>query len=318
MRLRRARRSDHGAAGAAGADGPAGTGSAPPAGRAGLAGVVLVAADADPSAAPAAPGEPGPGDPSAPGGPGGAAAPTDSPAAPKAAPASGARSRSRRDPWRTAFFGVLVLAILAGASWALLGSSLLVVRHEEVTGNRHLTASAVLAAAGIRRGTPMTSGDTEAAARRVEQIAQVLTATVARSWPDSVVITVRMRTPALAVAGRGEFALIDGAGVTVRWSRRRPAGMPLLTHPPAQLRGSRGVRAAVTVLRRLPARLRRLVVSVSAPSPNAVTLVLRRGITVVWGGAGRDAAKAAELAVLMRTGAHYYDVSDPVTAVTQG
>jgi cell division protein FtsQ len=232
--------------------------------------------------------------------------------------AARAGGRRRRDPWRTAFFGVLVLAILAGAAWALLGSSLLVVRHERVAGNHDLSPAAVLAAAGVRHGTPMASVDTGAAARRVEQITQVLSATVARSWPDTLVITVVLRTPALAVASSGQFALIDGSGVTVRVSPRRPAGMPLLTHPPAQLRGSGGVRAAVTILGRLPRHLRRLIESVSAPSADTVTFTLRGGITVVWGAAGHDAAKAAELAVLMRTRARYYDVSDPMTAVTQG
>ncbi len=244
---------------------------------------------------------------------------TGGPAVSSTAAGSGTTSaRHRRDPWRTAFFGVLVLAILAGAGWALLGSSLLVVRHEKVTGNRDLGTSTVLAVAGIRPGTPMASINTGAAARRVEQIAQVLTATVSRSWPDTVVITVQMRTPALAVASSGQFALIDGTGVIVRWSRRRPAGMPLLTQPPAQLRGSGGVRAAVMILARLPRRLRRLIESVSAQSANAVTFALRGGVTVVWGGPGQDGAKVAELTVLMRTRAHYYDVSDPVTAVTQG
>jgi cell division protein FtsQ len=265
---------------------------------------------ADPGAA-----VPGP-EGGSPAGPGPEAQAGDETATPE--PPARARPRSRRDHWRTAFFGVLVLAILAGAGWALLGSSLLVVRHEEVAGNRDLSPSAVVAAAGIRTGTPMASVDTGAAARRVEQITQVLTATVSRSWPDTLVITVRMRTPALAVAGSGRFALIDGSGVTVRWSVRRPAGLPLLTSPPAQLRGSGGVRAAVTILARLPHRLRRLVQSVSAPSAAAVTFTLRGGITVVWGSAGQAAEKAAELTVLMRTKARYYDVSDPATAVTQG
>jgi cell division protein FtsQ len=270
---------------------------------------------ADPGAAVPHSAEQSPAEPPAGDGAGAAVGPGD----PGTAAGSGATSaRSRRDPWRVAFFGVLVLAILAGAAWALLGSSLLVVRHEQVSGNRDLSPAAVVAAAGIRPGIPMASLDTGAAARRVEQITQVLTASVARSWPDTVVITVRMRIPALAVASGGQFALIDGSGVTVRWSRRRPAGMPLLTHPPAQLRRSGGVRAAVTILARLPRHLRRLIESVSAPSADTVTFTLRGGVIVVWGGAGRDAAKAAELAVLMRTRARYYDVSDPMTAVTQG
>jgi len=226
-----------------------------------------------------------------------------------------ARAR-RRDPWRTAFFGVLALAILGGAVWALLGSSLLVVKHEEVTGNRLLTAARVLAAAGIRPGTPIASVNTTAAAERVERIAQVRTARVTRSFPDTVVITVHERTPALAVRGVGGYALIDGSGITVRWSARKPAGLPVLRLPPAQLRGDPGVRAAVAVLRRLPRHLRTLVLAVSAPSPTAVTLALRGGVTVLWGSAGADALKAAEVSVLLRGHARYLDVSDPSTAVT--
>ena len=58
------------------------------------------------------------------------------------------------------------------------------------------------------------------------------------------------------------------------------------------------------------------MISVTAPSPDQVTLQLRSGVTVVWGGPGDAAAKARELAILMRTHARYYDVSSPATAVT--
>jgi cell division protein FtsQ len=244
---------------------------------------------------------------------------TDVPVAGAPAPAGrpGKSGRRPRDPWRTAFFGVLALAILAGAAWALLGSSLLVVKHEDVSGNRLVSSSEVLAAAGVRPGTPLASVNTAAVARRIEQIAQVLTATVSRSWPNTVVIVVHERTPALAVASGGRFALIDGFGVTVRWSRYRPASMPLLRQPPARLRGNAGIKAAVAVIERLPPRLHKLVLSVSAPSPYAVTLALRGGITVAWGSAQQGTLKAAELAVLLRTSARYLDVSDPHLAVTQ-
>jgi len=70
------------------------------------------------------------------------------------------------------------------------------------------------------------------------------------------------------------------------------------------------------VLQQLPARIRSLVRAVTAPSPGTVTLDLRGGITVLWGGTDRPAAKAAELAILMHTKATYYNLSDPGTAVT--
>jgi len=228
-------------------------------------------------------------------------------------------SKKRREPWRIAFFGVLVLAILVGAAWALLGSSLLVVRHERVTGNRTVPAARILAAAGIKHGTPLQSVNTAAAARRVERINQVLSATVSRSWPDGIVISVRERTPVLAVASGRRFALIDGSGVIVSWSSSQPAGMPRLTAPAlAQVHGSSAVLSAAAVVRELPASLRALVKSVAATGPDAVSLHLRSRVTVLWGGPGQAAAKAAELTVLLRTGARHLDVSDPSTVATQG
>jgi cell division protein FtsQ len=232
--------------------------------------------------------------------------------------ASPSAARRGRDPWRVAFFGVLVLAILAGGAWALLGSSLLVVRNEYVSGNRLVSAAQVLAAAGIRHGTPLASVNTGAAVRRIDQISQVQSATVSRSWPDTIIITVRERTPVLAVAADGWFALIDPSGVTVRWSRHRPAGMPLLDSVAGQWRGSPSVRAAAAVLRHLPARLRAELTSIAAPAPQQITLRLRGGITVLWGAASQSGTKAAEVSVLLRTGARYYNVSDPSTAVSQG
>jgi cell division protein FtsQ len=262
--------------------------------------------------------------------------------------------RRRPDPWRKAFFGVLAVALLAIAVWAVLGSSLLVVRHVQVTGNHLVPAGEIRALAEIKPGTPMARVDAGAAARRVEQIRPVLSATVSRSWPDTIVITVTERTPVLAVAlAVGGYGLVDAHGVVVRTAAHPPAGMPLLTSPPAVLRGSPGIMAAAMVLRSLPHALRKLVrsvsavsaspvsasavsasagsasagsassvsasaVSASAVSASTVTLHLAHGITVVWGGTGQVTQKTEVLDSLLRTRARYYDVSDPQTAVTRG
>jgi cell division protein FtsQ len=216
------------------------------------------------------------------------------------------------------FFGVIVLAILAGAAWALLGSSLLVVRHVVVTGNRLVPAAQVRAAAHIRDGQPLARVNTTAVAQRVDRIAAVLSARVTRSWPDTIVITVLERTPQLAVSVAHGYDLVDQHGVTVRWAARKPAGMPLLSAPPAELRGNSAVLAAAVVLRQLPAELRGQLVSVSAPSAVSVTLHLNSGVTVLWGGSGQAVQKWAELELLFKTHARFYDVSDPGTALTHG
>jgi cell division protein FtsQ len=233
----------------------------------------------------------------------------------------GSRPARPGGPWKAAFFVLTAAAILGAAVWALLGSSLLVARSVRVTGAPAAQRAEVLRAAGIAAGTPLIRINTAAVSLRVEQINQIQSAQVSRDWPDSVVITVRERTPALAVAAGRGFALIDRFGVTIGQVARRPPGMVLLAGAPADLaslRGSPAIQAAVTVLRQLPPSIHRLVRAVAAPSAGAVTLDLQRGITVLWGGTDRPAAKAAELTILMRTGASFYNLADPGTAVTGG
>lgn len=216
------------------------------------------------------------------------------------------------------FFIVTGVAIVLVAVWALLGSSLFVVRSVSVTGSGAVPAAEVIRAAGIAPGTPLTRVDTAAVARRVEGITQVQSARVSKHWPDSVVIAVTDRTPALAVASPAGFALIDKFGVVISQVARQPPGLVLLTPAPAltSLRGSRAVLAAVTVLGQLPPQVRPQVTAVTAASADAVTLHLRGGITVVWGGTDRAGAKAAELRILISTRATFYNLSDPYTAVT--
>jgi cell division protein FtsQ len=217
---------------------------------------------------------------------------------------------------RRAFAAALALTILAVAGWALLGPTVLVVRHVRVTGaSAQLPAATVRSAADIALGTPLARLSTAAAARRVERLPAVLSARVSRSFPDTVVIAVQPRIAAVAVPTGSGYALVDSHGVTVSSAAAVPAGMPVLTSPPAVLRGSPAVRAAALVVAELPGSLRAEVRSVSA-SGGSVTLQLDGGITVVWGGPGQGAQKAAELGVLLGTHARYYDVSDPATAVT--
>jgi cell division protein FtsQ len=238
-----------------------------------------------------------------------------------------AAARRTRTPWRAAFFAVAGLGILAGVAWALLGSRLLVVRSVMVRGTHLVSAAQVVAAADVPLGTPLMRVDTTRVAQRVEGIRQVASATVAKDWPDHLVITVRERVPVVAVrmAGGG-YDLVDPDGVIVRWSTARPAALPLFQTavPGGALRGDPGLAATSSVLAELPSWLFKSVTSVSAAGTGAgpgageqVTLYLHGGTTVIWGGADRAAQKNRELAILMRDPGRYFDVSAPGTAVTK-
>jgi len=232
--------------------------------------------------------------------------------------ATGAR-RHRPDPWKTSFFVAAVVALAGGVAWALLGSSFFVVRSVQVSGAGSIPRHEVLAAARIRIGTPLIRVDGAAIARRVDKITQVQSASVRRSWPNSIVIAVVPRKPTFLVrAGRG-YDVIDSYGVVLGRSPELRAGLVLLAAPGGSatgLRGNAGVRAAGAVVRRLPGWLRLRLAEVRLRQGSRVVLLLRPGITIVWGTAARSTAKAAEVAVLLRTKATYYDVSDPGSAVT--
>jgi cell division protein FtsQ len=239
----------------------------------------------------------------------------------------GARRSLARSPspWRTAFAGLAIVGVVGCVVWGLLASGVFVVRSVVVTGTHLVPAGQVRAAAGIPVGENMIGVDTGAAASRVDAITQVESAQVTESWPDRIVITVHERTPVLAVpvpasvSASGGYDLVDGSGVIVRWTRTVPRGMPwyATTVAPGGLRGDPALVASVTVLHQVPAWMSRSVTGIAASSPQAVTLRLSSGVTIVWGSTGRAAAKARELAILMRTHARYYDVSAPGSAVTR-
>ena len=222
------------------------------------------------------------------------------------------------DPWKTSFFVLAVVALVGGVAWALLGSSFFVVRSVQVSGAGSIPRPQLLAAARVKIGTPLIRVDTAAVASRVDKITQVQSASVRRSWPDSIVIAVVPRTPTFLVrAGRG-YDVIDTYGVVLgRVARPRPGLVPLKA-PGAvtALRGNADVLAAGAVVRGLPGWLRHKLVEVRVREGSGVILMLRPRVTVVWGSAARAAAKAAEVAVLLRTNATYFDVSDPGSAVT--
>jgi cell division protein FtsQ len=250
-------------------------------------------------------------------------------ASPAAAPAGRPR---RRIPWRTRFFALAGVAVIAGVAWLLLGDRVFVVRSVAVTGTHLVSPSQVIAAADVPLGTPLTRVDPGAVTRRVETIRQVASATVTVDWPDHIAIAVTERVPVMAVRmAAGGYDLVDPSGVIVRYAKARPAGLPLLrtTLSGSALDGNPGVAAVSAVLAELAPSLARTVGSVSvAPAPTGfgndslaqsqqVTLSVDGGKTVVWGDPSNGAAKNRELEILLRSGVSYLNVSAPGTVVTR-
>jgi cell division protein FtsQ len=235
-----------------------------------------------------------------------------------AVPATSVRRGSSR--WKVLFVGLLVAAVLGTATWVLLGSRLLVVRRIDVVGERLVPRDRVLTVAGVRLGEPLVRLDTTAVRDRIEGVQEIETVRVERRWPTTVRIVVTERTPMVAVQHDNRFLQIDRFGVTVVSSAARPRGLPTLTvADPVQ--SDPALRAALAVMRTLPTWLSRRIAGVEAPSPEAVTLRLREGISVVWGAPERPADKLKLLHGLLtgtpQRGVKTIDVSSPEVVTTE-
>lgn len=228
-------------------------------------------------------------------------------------------ARRRPNRWKAAFVTLLVVGVLGASGWVLLGSKLLVVRHVEVSGNHYAPRDRIEGAAGISLGSPMARLDTGSVRARVQRLREVASAKVERHWPGTIRIVVTERTPRAVVDRDGRYYLLDASGVTVTDGTTRPAGLPLLSVSAPGPSDPSGL-AALRVIERLPAALRRKLAEVTAVSPEAVTLRLADGLTVVWGSDERTPEKLRLIDALRRSpagrSANTIDVSSPEVVTT--
>jgi cell division protein FtsQ len=216
-------------------------------------------------------------------------------------------------PW--AIGGGLVL--LAGlVVWLFYYSSAFAVHGVRVSGADTVPVATIEQTAAAPVGTPLAKVDLRSIADRVRTITAVADAQVTRAWPDKVVIVVTERVPVVVVTDGSRYELVDATGTTFKTVPNHPAGLP-----EAKVTGVRRdvtVHSVVTVSAALPNPLRAQVSSISAASPDSITLNLGSGVKVVWGSSDDSARKAGVLSVLMKRSAKVYDVSAPDLPVTKG
>ena len=219
-------------------------------------------------------------------------------------------SRTRR-PRRGLLIALLLLAVvvLGGAVYVVYFSPLLVVRQVSVSGNQQLRSDQVVAAAQVPMSTPLALQDVEAIARRAITLPAVQAASVSRTWPDTITVTVTERRPLLAVRQPGGFALVDSEGVAFGESGSVPGGVMLVEVNPTDRPLLHDVG---TVAAALPGGLGRQVSMLAATDADRISLELKSGVTVHWGSAADSPLKAEIVAALLKsTKAASIDVSSP-------
>jgi cell division protein FtsQ len=216
-------------------------------------------------------------------------------------------------PWAV---GGLVVVLGATTVWLFYFSSVLAVSGVQVNGLDTVPSATIMQAAEVPLGKPLAKIDLKAIADRVRAVPAVADAQVTRAWPDQLAILVTERVPVVVVTDGSRFELVDATGVSFRSVPTRPAGLPeaLVVGP----RRDVTIRSVVTASAALPVALRGKVGSISATSPDSITLNLTSGVKVVWGSSDDSERKAAVLSVLMQREAKVYDVSAPDLPVTKG
>jgi cell division protein FtsQ len=205
----------------------------------------------------------------------------------------------------------LVVLLVGIAGWVVGFSSVLGAKTVTVRGVRTLTVQQVRTAADIPTGTPLIRLDKAAVTRRVEAIPEVASAEVSLRYPSTVLVTVTERVAIGYVTATGGFGLVDHSGRSFRTVRAAPAQLPHFTLPAgAQAQPVAAAMAAVAAALSGTPVLAQLS-SIQAEQPDAITLLLRDGRTVLWGGPERSADKAKVLPALLGRPGTTFDVSNP-------
>ena len=214
--------------------------------------------------------------------------------------------------------GVLV-AILAAAFGlnALLHSRLLRVTEVRVEGAHLLTRSEVTTMAAVPAGASLPLLNTRHIEQNLSREVWIRSATVSRKLAHKVIITIKERSPALAVeTGKGASWLVSAdkvwlgsydlrSGAVQRTGKRAPLVLPAELRaqviPLTDVEGLRpqagkaannsAVNNAVAISSGLSAELRAQIKSISAPDVVSTTLYLRSGVEVDIGSAEQIADK---------------------------
>lgn len=212
--------------------------------------------------------------------------------------------------WRSAFLALLAVGVVGVAAWLVFFSSVLGVREVQVAGNLAVPAQQIRQVAGVAEGRPLAGVDVAEVENRIRGIRQVESVVVSRGWPGTLVVRIVEREPVAVVPAGGKFALVDRHGVVTEIRDVAPPTLPVLRVARPQA-GDPATDVALTVIGALPDDLAPRVAEVLAPSPETVSLRLKDGREVVWGGGDRPADKVRILVTLLKRPADTYDVSSP-------
>lgn len=131
------------------------------------------------------------------------------------------RERSMRRRLHGLLLVIVVAAIVGGAAW-VVQSPLLAVQTIGVSGAVHADVARRMDAAGLREGAPMVPLRTKAVEEALLEDPWVAEATVRKTYPGIVEVSVVERVALAAVQQRASWILLSGDGVYLESSSEAP------------------------------------------------------------------------------------------------
>lgn len=208
----------------------------------------------------------------------------------------------------------LVALLLVG-----IFSPMFAVRQIEVLGTNRVDAEAVSAALADQLDTPLPLIDPGSVAQALAQFPAIESFVVESALPSTLVVRIVERTPVALLREGNLYVLVDAVGVELGREVDRPKGLPVAAVDSQGVEGQ-SFKAAIRVIRALPAELRSKVDSVRARSLDDVVLAMRDSDLIVhWGSADDSVQKARVLAALMAKNKggtpKEFDVSSPSSPI---
>ncbi len=210
---------------------------------------------------------------------------------------------------------LLAVAVLGAAAYAIYFSTWFAADRVEVQGGATVPDSAVVRAAALDPRTPLARVDLDAVDARVSELAAVADVAVHRSWPHTIMITVKERQPVATLYRHGSWQLLDKEGVLYRTTPQRSRDLAVVQFQGAVTQVA--LQEVGRVVTALPTQIRSQMRRVEARSMDSIRLVLRDNREVVWGSAAESDRKVAVLLLLLRRPAAVYDVSVPEQPTTR-
>lgn len=222
------------------------------------------------------------------------------------------KKKSRRS-WRRKALALIVIAVivalLAGGLWVVYYSAALVTKRVNIVGSRNLTPVQVSLTAQVPLGVPLARQDLDAIAERLTTVSSIETATVSRSWPNTITVTIVERRPVLAVLQPDGYVVVDKYGVAYQ---TQPTLPPKVVLADIDTQDKPLLSAIAVVATALPEKLNGKVRLITASSPDSIALLLGSGRIITWGSSADSELKAKVVtALLKRKPKSSIDVSSP-------